>query len=110
MLRIANVADSGSAPNLIDPNPTFVSLSSARVILPWNAEGWRFNTHNLDATPDWKDPGFTPGPDWGTGSGSFGAETGAAMAAAHVHCHAAHSQQPERRIGTTRHHLLPQDH
>jgi hypothetical protein len=81
-LRIADLANNSASPNLIDPNPTFVSLSSTRVILPWNADGWQYNTTNLDATPDWKTPNFTLGSDWNTGAGLFGVETGAALTAA----------------------------
>lgn len=81
-LRMANITDNSAAVNLISPNPTFVTLTSARIVLSWNADSWRYNTNNLDATPDWKHSDFTPGADWGTGAGFFGAETGAALAAA----------------------------
>ena len=80
-LRIANVADNSASPNLIYPNPTFVSLSSARVILPWNAGGWHYNTNNLDATPEWKNAGFAPGSGWGIGSGLFGTDSSSAILA-----------------------------
>jgi len=76
VLRIANLRDTRSAGNPIDPNPTLIPLTSARVILPWDADGWLYNTNNLDATPDWKNPNFTPGPDWRTGCGLFGGSAG----------------------------------
>jgi len=74
VLRIANLFDTSSGGNLIFPNPTFVTLTSASVILPWDADNWLYNTNNLDTTPDWKNPDFVPGPDWRTGRGLFGTE------------------------------------
>jgi hypothetical protein len=83
-LRIANVTDIASGANPIDPNPTIVSLTSASVVTgtEWNSN-WLYNSNNLDSTSGaWKDTGFTPGADWGTGPGLFGSETGAALTAA----------------------------
>jgi hypothetical protein len=72
-LRIANLRDTRAAANLIFPNPTLVALTTARVVVPWNADDWRYSTNNLDATAGaWKNPDFAPGPDWGTGCGLFG--------------------------------------
>ena len=79
VLHIANLHDTRASANPIDPNPTLVALTTARVLIPWDADGWRYNTNNLDATPDWKNPGFAPGPDWGTGRGLFGAESSSAV-------------------------------
>lgn len=76
-LRIADVTDTAGTPNLMDPNPTAVNLTSARIIAGagW-ADQWNYNTNNLDSAPDWKNPGFTPGPDWGIGCGLFGGNAG----------------------------------
>jgi hypothetical protein len=82
VLSIANLLNNLSTPSLIDPNPTLVNLTGASLILPWNADGWLYNTNNLDGTPDWKNLGFTPGPDWHTGIALFGLESSASVRAA----------------------------
>jgi len=81
-LRIANLRDTRSAGNSIFPNPTTVALTTARAIMPWDADGWYYNTNNLDTAPDWKNSDFLPGADWGFGSGLFGEETSPSILAA----------------------------
>jgi len=79
-LRIAGVTDVAATPNLIDPNPTIVGLTSASVVAgaEWNST-WLYNSNNLDSTAGaWKTTGYTPGADWGTGPALIGSETGAA--------------------------------
>jgi hypothetical protein len=81
-LRIANVTDACSTPVALFPNPTYVALTTARVLVPWDSDGWRYNTNNLDTMPDWKNPSFVPGLDWGIGRGLFGIESSPSVIAA----------------------------
>ena len=76
-LTITGVTDNRSTPNLLDPNPTTVALTTVQVIDAWNST-WSFNTNNLDADPTWTTTGGT---DWLTGNGLFGTETTAATIA-----------------------------
>jgi hypothetical protein len=83
LLRIANVTGITSGANPIDPNPTFVTLTSARVIVPWGAN-WLYSTNSQDATlapPNtlWFAPNFAPGSDWQTGPGLFGYEISSSL-------------------------------
>ena len=76
-LTITGVTDNRSTPNVINPNPTTVALTTVQVIDGW-ASAWSYNTNNLDADPTWTTTGGT---DWLTGNGLFGTETTAATIA-----------------------------
>ena len=81
-LRIAGVTDTASGANLINPNPTVVSLTSASSVAGAGyGDAWLYNTNNLDSDPTWKNTGFTPGADWLNGNGLFGTETSAGVVA-----------------------------
>ena len=76
-LTITGVTDNRSTPNLLDPNPTTVALTTVQVIDAWNST-WSFNTNNLDGSPDWTTTG---GAGWETGNALFGTETSAGVIA-----------------------------
>jgi hypothetical protein len=80
-LRIAGVTDTAAVPNLIDPNPTIVALTSASIVAGAEfGSTWLYNSNNLDSTAGaWKNVGFVPDATWGTGPASFGIETSAAV-------------------------------
>jgi hypothetical protein len=80
-LRISGVRDVSAAGNLVDPDPTVVSLTTASVVAGAGFGGtWLYNSNNLDSTAGaWKNPGFVPDATWGTGPAAFGIETSAAV-------------------------------
>lgn len=69
-LTITGVTDNRSTPNMLNPNPTTVALTTVQVIEAWGGE-WSYNTNNLDATPNWTTTG---GDGWLTGTALFGTE------------------------------------
>jgi hypothetical protein len=79
-LRIQSVTDRAAAANVINPNPTLVTVTTIQIVDGWNT-AWLYNTNNLDGTPEWKNRAFTPGADWQTGNGLLGTETSAGIVA-----------------------------
>jgi hypothetical protein len=76
-LRIQDVADNRTTPNLISPNPTIVSPTTVQNVIAWNdATAWSYATNSQDATlttaTPWFSPAFVPGAEWLTGAGLFG--------------------------------------
>jgi len=81
-LRIAGITDTAGTPNLLDPNPTIVALTSSSVVSGAGFGGtWFYNSNNLDGVA-WNTVGYVPDATWGTGPAAFGIETGAGVIAA----------------------------
>lgn len=74
-VRISGVRDQAASPNLINPDPTTVSLSVPLVqILPLNAT-WKYNDSGTDLGTSWRDVGFND-TAWLSGPAPLGYETG----------------------------------
>jgi hypothetical protein len=80
-LSIAGVSDNRAVPNLINPNPTVVPITTVNVISAWGG-AWQYNTNNQDASPTWKSvPTGSLDASWLTGNELFGIETSAGIVA-----------------------------
>jgi hypothetical protein len=80
-LTITGVRDNRAVPNLIDPNPTVVKITTVSVISAWGG-AWQYNTNNQDATPNWKSVATgSLDASWLTGNELFGIETSAGIIA-----------------------------
>lgn len=76
-VTITGLTDAAATPNLLNPNPTTVSLTTAGVVAGADAGSvWSYNTNNLDASADWATTG---GAGWLDGNGIFGTETSAGL-------------------------------
>lgn len=74
-VTITGLTDTAATPNMINPNPTMVSLTTVSVVAGADAAStWFYNTNNLDANADWTTTG---GEGWFEGNGIFGTETSA---------------------------------
>jgi hypothetical protein len=74
-VRISGVRDQAASPNLINPDPTTVSLSVPTVeILPLNAT-WKYNDTGADLGTSWRDVGFND-TAWPSGPAPLGFEPG----------------------------------
>jgi hypothetical protein len=74
-VRISGVRDQAASPNLINPDPTTVSLSVPTVqILPLNAT-WKYNDTGTDLGTSWRDVGFIDAA-WPSGPAPLGFEPG----------------------------------
>lgn len=75
-VTITGLTDTAATPNLLNPNPTTVSITTVSVLAGADAAStWSYNTNNLDASADWTTTG---GAGWLDGNGLFGTETTAA--------------------------------
>lgn len=76
-LSISGLTDTASTPNLINPNPTTVALTTVGVAAGAAYDStWSYNTNNLDGVADWATTG---GEGWLDGTGLFGTETSAGL-------------------------------
>jgi hypothetical protein len=74
-VRISGVRDQASVSNLLNPDPTTVSLSVPTVeILPLNAT-WKYNDTGTDLGTSWRDVGFIDAA-WPSGPAPLGFEPG----------------------------------
>lgn len=76
-LSISGLTDTATTPNLINPNPTTVALTTLGVAAGAAYDStWSYNTNNLDGVADWATTG---GEGWLEGTGLFGTETSAGL-------------------------------
>jgi hypothetical protein len=74
-VRISGVSDQAApTPNLVDPNPTTVSLSAPLVVLAMD-HVWKYNDLGVDLGTSWRDAAFNDSA-WASGPAPLGFEPG----------------------------------
>jgi hypothetical protein len=80
-LKVSNVTDSQPRRNVINPNPTIVSVSQSTVVFAYGAGTWKYETNSQDATlagTPWYSGTFNDAA-WQVGQAFFGFEDSAAI-------------------------------